>query len=217
MGWLVLGPSIRSALLAFCDELPQTPGVWIQADQQNRCAVREQVASVLLQARDPQGRPLVSRVIQREDAFTGPAVGHAPDFLLELATIDGYRILAGNSGTEVFPTTRQLDQSEWIGSKGLGTSGVHAAFGLLAGSGSALATPNDTHVVRCQIEDVAATLLALFDQAIPTWMEGRSVPWVRCTKPMSHSTQSGQTVRQGAYAPIEEASVRKRLEELGYL
>jgi len=192
---------------AYSDELPQNPGIWINLRGRDPHGtvepgteyerLRDEIIEKLEAARDAQsGRPLVARVLKREEAFAGPCADRAPDLLVELASWDGYKLLAAPSAGRRGKIVRQLAPSELIGSKGVGVSGVHRSRGILAAAGPGL--PDEKSLEKATLLDVfplAASLLGL--------------------KASRDSKPAGTDER--VYTPAEEALVKKRLEGLGYL
>jgi len=64
---------------------------------------RAELADALESLRDPDGEPVVDRVVTREDAFHGAATGTAPDLIAIPA--NGYDLKAGFGGDDVFSTS----------------------------------------------------------------------------------------------------------------
>jgi len=192
---------------AYSDELPQNPGIWINLrgrDPQGTVEpgaeyerLRDEIAGKLAAFRDPQsGRPLVKRVLKREEAFAGPCAKRAPDLLVELATWDGYKLLAAPSQGRRGRVVRRLAAPELIGSKGVGVSGVHRPDGIMVAAGPGI--PGEMNLDNASLLDVfplAASLLGLD------------------TSQDFEPAATGERV----YTPAEEAIVKKRLEGLGYL
>jgi predicted AlkP superfamily phosphohydrolase/phosphomutase len=192
---------------AYSDELPQNPGIWINLRGRDPNGtvepgaeyekLRDEIIEKLEAACDPQsGRPLVEGVDKREDVFTGPFAGRAPDLLVELASWDGYKLLAAPSAGRRGRVVRRLASWELIGSKGVGVSGIHRPRGILAAAGPGL--PEEASLKDPSLVDVfplAASLLGL-----------------RASKD-SMPAGAGERV----YTPAEEAVIKKRLEGLGYL
>ncbi|MBN2498876.1 MAG: alkaline phosphatase family protein [Deltaproteobacteria bacterium] len=206
---------------AFCDGLPQSPGIWIHLRGRDPLgcvapedyeALRERIAAALLDLRDPaSGLPAVARVRRREDALEGRFAGRAPDLLVELAAWDGYRLLAA-SAPGPGPEIERLGPERRIGSKGLGTSGVHRRFGFLAAAGPGVQA-GDPGAAR--IEDVMPSACAMLGLCVPAGLDGRAL------SSLAPDARIGQSI-QGAgagsvFSADEEAAIRKRLEGLGYL
>ena len=218
-----------SGCRAFSDELPQNPGIWIHlrgrdpygtvepGDEYER--LRDRIADRLLRWRwreDHTKRPVVARVLRREDVFSGVAASRAPDLLVDLARFDGYRLVAGASQGRDGPLVRRLLGRELIGSKGTGTSGAHAAEGILVASGPTVRTgrgPTDARLV-----DICPTALRLLGLEPPPGLDGRPLEEIapRAGRIFSPKHRPGSAARE-AYSAEEEEAIRRRLEGLGYL
>ena len=187
---------------AYSDELPQNPGIWINlrgrdphgtvepgAEYQT---LRDEIIEGLESVCDPHsGRPLVDRVLKREEAFAGPCAGRAPDLLVELASWDGYKLLAAPSQGRRGRVVRRLGPAELIGSKGVGVSGVHRPEGILVATGPEKIPETATLL---DVFPLAASLLGL-----------------------ESGDQKPAEFEERVYTPQEEAVIKKRLEGLGYL
>jgi len=212
---------------AFCDELPQNPGIWIHLrgrDPQGRVepgeeyeALREQIAEQLLEWQDPQsGRKVVRKVRKREEAFQGPLAERAPDLLLELELWDGYKVLAAQSNGKPGPLIRRLSREEQIGAKGTGTSGVHRPDGIIAAAGPSVRTGGRIRMAR--LADLFPTALALLGLDLPEGLDGRVIPEIaRKPKGVKAAGKSVAKAGKDVYSDAEETAIKKRLESLGYL
>jgi predicted AlkP superfamily phosphohydrolase/phosphomutase len=191
---------------AYSDELPQNPGIWINLRGRDPHGtvdpgaqyekLREEIVEKLEAVRDPGSkRRLVDRVLKREQVFKGSCAERAPDLLVELASWDGYKLLAAPSAGRRGRVVRQLTASELIGSKGIGVSGIHRPDGILVAAGPGL--PAEKTLQN-------ATLLDVFPLAA-------SVLGLESTK------DKPAVPEERVYTPAEEAVIKKRLEGLGYL
>jgi predicted AlkP superfamily phosphohydrolase/phosphomutase len=190
---------------AYSDELPQNPGIWIHLRGRDPRGIvepgaeyeelRSEIIEKLGAFRHPQsGRPLVERVCRREEVLSGPCAGRAPDLLVELASLNGYKLLAAPSAGRKGSVVRRLSPSELVGSKGVGVSGVHRPQGILVAAGPACCAAKKPGMSLLDVFPLAASLLGL-----------QARREVRVEPPVS------------VYTPEEEAVVKKRLEGLGYL
>jgi len=117
-------------------------------------AVRKELATSFEQLKDPQGNPIVAKILFREEAYTGRAIERAPD-LLVLAH-DGYDLKARFAPGPLFTSDTPR-------------SGMHTyddAFvalhgGRLRGGGSIL--------------DVTPVLVELLGLPVPSHLEGESL------------------------------------------
>lgn len=208
---------------AFCDELPQNPGIWIHRSDRDPSgtvppgpayeALRDAIAEALLQWRDPlSGRPVVARVRRREEVLSGPAVERAPDLMIELARWDGYRLVAADSGGRPGPALHRLARHEHTAGKGSGTSGAHAADGILVAAGPQIAA--GAALTDAHIEDIAPTALRLLGLEPPAGLDGAALHPLAPRPAAEPAPAPPPAVVSG---PNASAAVRRRLERLGYL
>ena len=219
------GPIDLKRTKAFCDELPQNPGIWLNVKHREPFGCIEAgddfertldlVAEKLLAWRYPQsGKLVVSRVLRRQDAMHGPAARLCPDLLVELAHWDNYRLVAGRSGYSTWPLVRKLDKSEAIGPKGLGTSGAHAPMGICAAMGPSAET--GARIENARLYDIAPSVLRILGIEPPGDMDGKPLQEIapRPARP-THFKASGRT--QGDLTPAEQEAINRKLEGLGYM
>lgn len=213
---------------AFCDELPQNPGIWIHRRDRDPAgpvapgptyeALRDAITAALLQWRDPlSGRAVVARVRRREEVLSGPAVERAPDLMLELARWDGYRLVAAASGGRPGPALHRMAAPAYTAGKGSGTSGAHAAEGILVAAGPQVAA--GASLAAARIEDIGPTALRLLGLEPPAGLDG-TVLHQLASQPAAEAAPALEiepgTTRSAAGA-AGRAAVRRRLERLGYL
>ena len=84
-------------------------GLCLSTQYQASC---DDLTARLLDWRDPvYGGPVVRRVWQREDLYSGPCVAMAPDLVLDLATPGGYSYVGlpsyGQAGPAIERSTRR--------------------------------------------------------------------------------------------------------------
>lgn len=210
--------------VAYSDELDYHPSVWLnvrgrepqgtvsRAAYETTCA---RVTAALRGWRDPEGRPVVERVWRRTEVYHGPATESAPDLLLELASVDGYRPSALHSGGPG-PSLRRLAPEEYGAGKTAGMNGTHERDGVFVAAGSgvrAAGALGDREIV-----DVMPTLLALAGAAVPQDLDGMAIAEALVATP----AYGGVTLSDRAPARVEldaesEAEMAARLEALGYL
>lgn len=192
---------------AYSDELPQNPGIWINLRGRDPHGtvepgteyekLRDEIIEKLEAFRDPYfSRPVVDRVVKREEAMPGPYADRVPDLLVELASWDGYKLLAAPSAGRRGRVVRRLAASELIGSKGVGVSGIHRPDGIMAAAGPGL--PDEKTLKN-------ATLLDVFPLAVS--LLGLE----------AHQDSPPNGPEERVYTKAEEAVIKKRLEGLGYL
>jgi len=205
---------------AFSDELPQTPGIWIHlagrdplgpvAPGEDFERTRDAIAEGLLAWRTPQTcRPVVARVLRRQDALAGPAADLAPDLLVELAHLDG------DSRSRPGPLLRKLAPGERIGAKGVGTSGVHAPWGLLAAAGPRVRP--GARLSGASLEDIAPTALRLLGLEPSEDLDGRPLTAIAPEPGRSRLVAEADAHPALVGPATDEGAVLRRLERLGYL
>jgi predicted AlkP superfamily phosphohydrolase/phosphomutase len=171
-------------------------------------AARQQVIDVLNLLRDPAtGKPLVDRIIPREEAAHGPYADQGADLHLIL---DGYQTIAfplfATAGRVLTPQIR-------------GDSGCHRLHGIFIGNGQAFA-PGAT-VTGAKIIDLAPTILHLLNVPVPEDMDGRVLTDALAPELRGQATQVGAaataSTAQVDFTEEEQAEVEERLRALGYL
>lgn len=210
---------------AFCDELPQNPGIWLNVKGREPLGViepglefersRDEIAEALLRWRHPHSnRPVVARVLRREDAMSGPAARLAPDLHVDLAHWDGYRLVAASSDHARGPLVRRLDKKEMIGPKGLGTSGAHAPEGICAATGPGLA--KGAKIKNARLMDIGPSVLRMLGLEPPGDMDGQAIREIAAAQARPMKTTPGSKPK-GELTYEQEQAIRRKLEGLGYL
>ena len=170
-------------------------------------AARRKVIDVLSALRDPDtGRPLVDRIIPREEAASGPYLDRAPDLHLVL---DGYRTIAFPLfATDGRVVTQQIR----------GDSGCHRLHGVFIGSGPAFAQAS---IDGARLIDLAPTILHLLGVPVPTDMDGRVLSDALAPHLRARAVQTAEAAArktdQVELTDEEQAEVEERLRALGYL
>ena len=129
--------------LVFSDELNYFPALHLnlrgrephgQLGRSERGRVVDTLEGALYALRDPwSGKPVVRRLIAREELFEGPWVKRAPDYIVEL-NLD--RTGAGEYSYNLMPSLgpgpkmRRLGQRELLGKKGRSLPGAHRSHGF---------------------------------------------------------------------------------------
>jgi predicted AlkP superfamily phosphohydrolase/phosphomutase len=207
---------------AFSEELNYAPSIWMNVRGRDPLGTiepgaeyeetRAAIAERLLAWRHPEtGRPIVERVHRREDAYHGPAVGEAPDLLLELALEDGYApaCLPTHAGTRA--SVRRLEPEEHVAGKGGGMNGSHRPDGVFVLAGPEV---EPCGPAAAAIVDVAPTILHLAGLPVPAWMDGCLLPGVGGVLAVDATVpRMGETLA----ADDGEAELWRRLAALGYL
>src|SRR5512139_1302010 len=171
-------------------------------------AARQQVIDALNTLTDPAtGKPLVDRIIPREEAAHGPYADQGADLHLIL---DGYKTIAfplfATEGRVLTPQIR-------------GDSGCHRLHGIFIGSGAAFA--HGAAVDNARIIDLAPTILHVLNVPVPEDMDGRVLADALAPELRAQATQVGAaattSTAQVDFTEAEQAEVEERLRALGYL
>ena len=174
---------------------------------------RRRVIDALGEMTTADGRPLVSKIILREETYHGPYAELGPDLHLVL---DDYRAIA----FPLFATNGQI-----ITDQIRGDSGCHRREGIFIASGP------DIRIVRperggrpiqgADIIDLAPTILHLLDLPVPRSIDGRVLAEIlsstREVAFMDDDDAGGHADSKGALSDEETAQVEERLRSLGYL
>jgi predicted AlkP superfamily phosphohydrolase/phosphomutase len=190
-------------------------GTRMPAESDNADAVRDELAGALRRLRHPEtGRPVISEVWTREEAFPGPFASMGPDLTIMLEDNGIVSILRSDS-----PFGRRPEPT-----------GTHCPEGIFLARGPGLrrgASLDDLSIV-----DVAPLLLHCLGVSIPDDMDGRlpasafDPAELRCRPPRYSTSRqavepaAGEPEKSAAdlvYDADEEAIVLKRLHALGYL
>ncbi len=207
--------------LAFSDELNYFPAVYFNVrgrepkgivEPKDVPALRERVTEALLSLRDPfSKRPLIARVMPREELFVGPQLERAPDLLLDLRLDRGYSynlMPTPRDGSEAI--VERLKPSEYLGKKGRSLPGSHRERGLFIAAGPKV---SQTGQIEASIADAAVSVLSRFGVTPPAQTRGR-VP---------HALSQGETlhtlpdVRAAKSEKGNPSALEQRLRALGYV
>jgi len=179
----------------------------------------EELAAELAELQDRRsGEPIVEKVLKREDLYNGPFAGKAPELLIrwrENVSISGIRIEGGTGGVAAAPPIPGEDH-RFI-------SGDHHLYGVLFMRGPGV--EEGRRLSGARITDLAPTILYQSDLPIPADMDGNVLmdaftPRFRdAYKPATGAAPtSGSTPRKDpGYDTDEEAAIRSRLRDLGYV
>lgn len=153
------------------------------------------------------GEPLVEKVYERSDLYSGPYSDMGPDLTVVLKDWN-YRTI----GLHEFTTHKTI-------SPAFGPTGDHRMEGMIVGVGPAFepgALPQNASLL-----DIAPTILHLLNVPVPDDMDGRVL--TELLKPdLRQSLQKQEAVSissesEGTYDADEDALIQQRLADLGYL
>ena len=172
--------------------------------------VRDAIIERLRALKDPlTNKSWVGQVFRREDIYSGPLVGDAPD--IAFLPADMRYLPLGNAD---FTSNKFMVDA-------FGISGCHRMNGVMIANGTAITRGSSLDVAR--IYDMAPTLLYLSDQSVPDDVDGRVL-----TEMISADYSSAHPIRFAAqgdaeatnavlYSDEENSDVIERLKSLGYV
>ncbi|MFP4530197.1 MAG: alkaline phosphatase family protein [Halodesulfurarchaeum sp.] len=159
-------------------------------------SVAEQLLADLRSVADEHG-PLFEAVHRGEDVYSGPYVDSGPEIVVDQRP--GVHVNDGIGGGVV-----QSGPDRW--------AAENTPFGIFVANGPAFEPRGELD--RISILDIAPTILAAHGVAIPTDMDGTVLPIVAGEKDVG---QQDPIVLQGRAGGDEQATVEKRLQQLGYM
>lgn len=182
-----------------------------EIDDEEYERLRREIADGLLSLRHPStGEPIVSRIWTREEIYSGPFLGDAPDITF-LTTDHKYRSRRG----PLAPATITEPDEERLG--------MHRMEGVLMLRGPAVRAGHE--LAEARIVDLAPTILHLFGMEIPSDMDGcvltealreeyraqHPVRWSEATDEMGRETKPEISTEE------ESQRIEEGLRGLGYL
>lgn len=186
----------------------------IKGRQPNGCiepadapALIERIKERLLEIKHPEtGEPLVDRVLERDELYSGPLSHMGPDLTVVLKDWN-YRTI----GLHEFTTHKTI-------SPAFGPTGDHRMEGMIVGTGPAFepgAVPQNASLL-----DIAPTVLHLLGVPVPEDMDGRVLtellrPELRGELQKQEAVEAG--VSAADYGEDDDAVIQQRLADLGYL
>jgi predicted AlkP superfamily phosphohydrolase/phosphomutase len=226
-----------SGTRAFFDENPYFPQLRINlkgrqpqgtvepgAEYDELCT---QIVQKLEAWRHPEtGQPIVERAYRREEVYSGPYVGDAPDVVVKWALNRGY--------SYAFKASAKVPAGTWIEQLDLtkadnqqffnGKSGTHRDDGIFLACGPGIRAGET--VQKARIIDLAPTILNLLDVPVPADMDGRvleeifsekHVPVAAPCAAVACESVNGNGHGNGTYSADDEALISERLKALGYM
>jgi predicted AlkP superfamily phosphohydrolase/phosphomutase len=215
---------------AYCSEvLASPPSIWINlkgtrpngiVDPSEYEALRDLLIEKINALRDPRdGSAVVPQVFKREELFTGPFSGEAPDLVLDWWSDNAFQ-----TGTSFPESTHEpvmhvrertpMTTPEW--------SGTHRLQGMLIVKGPA--TRAGAKIEGARLMDMTPTLLYLMGQQVPEDMDGHVLTDLFTAEHLQKNPVQTKAVAATAestaaapYSPEEAAQVEERLKSLGYI
>jgi predicted AlkP superfamily phosphohydrolase/phosphomutase len=174
-------------------------------------AVLDEIKGALREIEHPEtGEPLVSEVFEREDLYDGPHAHLAPDLTVVLGDWR-YRTI----GLYDFTTHKVI-------SPAFGPTGDHRLEGVFIGVGPGF-RPGAGLAEDANLLDIAPTALHLLGVPVPADMDGRVLREVLDPDaapepvPSEADLPAEAHAPAGAYSDTDDATIRRRLKDLGYL
>jgi len=143
------------------------------------------------------GTQVLADVHDSADIYDGPYTHRGPDLVLE--STDGWEVYGG-----LAPSVFETQPTSW-------TTGNHSR-GMVAVDGPGV---NDCELGARSILDIAPTILAALDCAVPHDMDGAPID-AAFDQPLTHGTRSPFERTAQPEAP-QSGDLEGRLEDLGYL
>lgn len=207
--------------VAYSEELNYYPSIWINLEGREPAGIVKTadydntvraVCKTVQSWKDPESNePLVRKAYHREEIYQGSEIKNAPDIILDLNLINGYSYALGKSrSTDNQASWRKLASHEYIGFKGGSMNGSHRQQGtFIIASKNLKLQPNR----NLTLLDVAPTIMSLLQMDIPGWMEGKSL----CNGRIAQIGRNAEDSMRMEYSDTEDESLRRLLEDLGYL
>jgi predicted AlkP superfamily phosphohydrolase/phosphomutase len=179
-------------------------GIVKKSEYQQR---RQELVETLGELKDENGRPLISKIIVREETYHGPYAENGPDLHL---IIDDYNMIA----FPLFATDGKV-----ITDQIRGDSGCHRREGIFVASGPGILEAQK--LAEANILDLAPTIMHLLGEPVPRIMDGRVLQEIfdepsDVTYLEEAADTAGLTDSQ-SLSHDEEAQLEERLRSLGYL
>lgn len=169
--------------------------------------LRDEIIAKLMDLRDPEtGERIVERCHVREELYSGPMAAAAPDIVIDWKGMEYWTFDVLTGGRKIIGPNLET------------RSGGHQQHGIVMAHGAGIAA---REIDGADITDVAPTLLHMLGLAVPEAMDGRVLREMFTMAPADIARETSGA-RNGApeaeaYTPEEEAAVKERLRQLGYL
>jgi predicted AlkP superfamily phosphohydrolase/phosphomutase len=174
--------------------------------------LRDELIEKLKALKDPEtGRPIVLEIHRREDIYTGAYTSQSPDIVMLL---DSDLTVRAELSSRVWGETSLRELKDFCGDHDM--NGIFVAAGPDVQAGGFLPEAN--------LLDVAPTMLASMEQAVPQNMDGKVLkdvflPEFLAAHPPTYDGERPLVVNSGEniYSAEEAEAIRERLESLGYI
>ncbi len=172
-------------------------------------ATRQRIIDELMKLRDPETSELiVERCHVREELYSGELADAAPDIVIDWKGMEYWSFDVLSGGRKI------------IGPNLLTRSGGHQMNGIFLAHGPGIAA--DTRLTGANIVDVAPTVLQLMQLPVPDHFDGRVLMEIFRERPPEAQREFVAAAANAysdddAYSAEDEAAVRERLRQLGYL
>ena len=185
---------------------------------EERQSLATEIAAKLRQVEEPEtGHPLFSDVYTAQDVYTGPAVEHAPDLILD-SYDNGWNIQTSGYGATLEHTYNKY----FVDVVNRNDFGWHSRDGIFVFSGQDFNVGSATG--QGHVMDIPATLLHLYGVPIPEDYDGRVLTELMTPELSQQSIQyqpgdvTVPTTSVGeSYSAKEEEELVDHLRALGYL
>jgi predicted AlkP superfamily phosphohydrolase/phosphomutase len=175
-------------------------GIVTEADYKQK---RQEVLDALGDLKDKNGRPLITKIILREETYQGPYAEFGPDIHLIL---DDYNMIA----FPLFATDNKV-----ITQQIRGDSGCHRREGIFIAHGTPI--KEGGQMDEANILDLAPTIMHLMGQPVPRRMDGRVLTEIfNNPGEISYLDDAEESVGDSqALSDEDTAQVEERLRSLG--
>ncbi len=168
--------------------------------------VRDEIIAALRDLRDPEGRPVLARVLKGEEIYPGEARHDAADIVYVFRDDRNHDGYMSNLGPEVFSPTSSK-------------TGDHRIDGIMVAWGGGIRPAEGD--LRFRIWDVLPTVMHLNGRAVPEICDGRVLQEIlREERPVRIDADwrrfQGER-REVEYGEGQEEEINERLRALGYL
>ncbi len=175
--------------------------------------LRDELIAKLLELKEPKtGESVVEKVYRREEIYSGPYVGEAPDLVISWKEYPDQR-------RTHFP--RVASHLQELFSVDRAITGCHTQNGIFIAYGKNI--KKGKIIKNAQIIDLAPTILYMMDQAIPEDMDGKVLTeifeddYVQTQRPRYFTEKTKYEKEAQEFGGEDAEIIKKRLKGLGYI